>query len=139
MPSHLTARTGITADGSVDLSQRVIQKSEFGKRLYALMLEKGWTQSDLSRQAKLGRDSISTYVRGRSVPTPQNLEKLAKALSVTPEELYPNYSANAAAIDEPVFQVKQVNDDSGQMWLTINMKVDAEKAVKVMQILNDKS
>ena len=138
MSAYISTRSAPGDTGTVDLSQKVLSKQEFGKRLYALMLEKGMNQSDLARAAKMGRDSISTYVRGRSVPTPQNLERLCEALSVAAEELYPNYAANAAAIEEPVLQIKQVNDNSDMMWLNINMKVDASKAIEVMQILKRK-
>lgn len=136
--SYITSRSAPGPDNTVDLSQKVLTKQEFGKRLFALMLEKGMNQSDLARAAKLGRDSISTYVRGRSAPSPQNLDKLCAALSVAPDELYPNYAANAAAIEEPVLQLKQVNDGTDKMWLHINMKVDAQKAIEVMQILKSK-
>lgn len=132
--SHITTRSN--PGEQVDLSQRVLTKQEFGKRLFALMLEKGMNQSDLARAGGLGRDSISTYIRGRSVPTPQNLERLAAAVGVSSADLYPNYDANAAAIEEPLFQVKQINDGSGMMWLHINMRIDAKKAVEIMQILN---
>ena len=136
--SYITSRSAPGPDNTVDLSQKVLTKQEFGKRLFALMMEKGMNQSDLARAAKLGRDSISTYVRGRSAPSPQNLDKLCAALSVSPDELYPNYAANAAAIEEPVLQLKQVNDGTDMMWLHINMKVDAQKAIEVMQILKSK-
>jgi len=138
LSSHLTSRLGRGIDGTIDLSKRVLQKQEFGNRLYSVMLERNMSQSDLARSAGLGRDSISTYVRGRSVPTPSSLEKLAKALNVDAEELYPNYSANAAAIDEPILQFKQVNDGSGMMWLTVNMKIEMDKAVQIMKILKQK-
>lgn len=138
MSSYITSRSAPGPDSTVDLSQKVLTKQEFGKRLFALMMEKGMNQSDLARAAKLGRDSISTYVRGRSAPSPQNLDKLCAALSVAPDELYPNYAANAAAIEEPVLQLKQVNDGTDKMWLHINMKVDAQKAIEVMQILKSK-
>ena len=136
--SYITSRSAPGPDSTVDLSQKVLTKQEFGKRLFALMMKKGMNQSDLARAAKLGRDSISTYVRGRSAPSPQNLDKLCAALSVAPDELYPNYAANAAAIEEPVLQLKQVNDGTDKMWLHINMKVDAQKAIEVMQILKSK-
>lgn len=138
MSSYITSRSAPGPDSTVDLSQKVLTKQEFGKRLFALMMQKGMNQSDLARAAKLGRDSISTYVRGRSAPSPQNLDKLCAALSVAPDELYPNYAANAAAIEEPVLQLKQVNDGTDKMWLHINMKVDAQKAIEVMQILKSK-
>lgn len=136
--SYISSRSAPADTGSVDLTQKVLTKHEFGKRLYALMMQQGMNQSDLARAAKLGRDSISTYIRGRSVPTPQNLDKLCAALSVAPDELYPNYAANAAAIEESVLQIKQVNDNTDMMWLHINMKVDAATAIEVMQILKRK-
>ena len=139
MGDNITFRSGKGADGTVDLSQRVIRKSEFGKRLYDLMREKGWNQSKLAKKSDMGRDSVSTYIRGKSVPSPQNLEKLANCLGVKPEELYPNYAANSAALDEPIFQLKQVNDESNKMWLTINMKIDSDKAIAIMKILNEKN
>ena len=123
---------------NVDLSQKVLQKQEFGRRLYGLMMEKPWTQSDLARAAGLGRDSISQYVRGKSVPTPQNLQKLAKALDIDPDVLFPNYAAHAAMVEEPTFQVKAVDGSASEMWLVVNMKVTSEKAMKVMAILNEK-
>tara|TARA_B100000965_G_scaffold217683_1_gene182219 strand:+ start:1088 stop:1507 length:420 start_codon:yes stop_codon:yes gene_type:complete len=137
MGDNITYRAGKSKDGTVDLSQRVIRKSEFGKRLFKLMHEKGWNQSDLAKKAEMGRDSISTYIRGKSVPTPGNLDRLALLFDVKPEELYPNYEANSAALEEPIFQLKQVNDESNKMWLTINMKIDSEKAIAVMKILNE--
>ena len=136
--SYITSRSAPGPDNTVDLSQKVLTKQEFGKRLFALMMEKGMNQSDLARAAKLGRDSISTYVRGRSAPSPQNLDKLCAALSVSPDELYPNYAANAAANEEPELQLEQVIDGTDMIWLHINKKVDAQKAIEVMQILKSK-
>ena len=66
---------------TADMSPRELTKQEFGRRLMALMLDKGWNQSELARAAKLGRDAISTYIRGISFPEPKNLVKLAQALA----------------------------------------------------------
>ena len=59
-------------DGAVktDLTPKSLTKQEFGKRLYSLMVERGWQQSDLARAAGIGRDSVSTYMRGHSLPGP---------------------------------------------------------------------
>jgi transcriptional regulator with XRE-family HTH domain len=75
-------------------------------------------------------------VRGRSVPSPQNLEKLAHALGIEPDDLFPNYTAQAVAIEDPTFQLRAVDGDSSQMWLTINQKVCTAKAMAVMAALN---
>ena len=62
-PSSRSAPLNAT---NIDLSQKVLQKQEFGRRVYALMMEKPWTQSELARASGLGRDSISQYVRGKA-------------------------------------------------------------------------
>src|SRR3546814_10206285 len=53
------------------LTPRHLTKQEFGRRLYQLMLAKNWSQADLARRAELGRDSISTYINGKTFPDPQ--------------------------------------------------------------------
>ena len=72
----------------INFSDRILTRAEFGKRLGNLIRKKGWSQSELARRAKIGRDSISQYVRGRSVPSPIFLEKICKALNTKPDELF---------------------------------------------------
>jgi transcriptional regulator with XRE-family HTH domain len=61
------------------------ERLHFARQLIALLRERDWNQSDLSRRTGLSRDSISTYARGRSMPEPANLRKIAEALGVTTE------------------------------------------------------
>jgi len=122
-------------NSEIDFSQRVLTRAEFGKRLQSLMLKKGWNQSELARKCDLGRDSISQYVRGRSIPTPGNLNKLAGILGVEPEALFPNYDAQANAIEAATVEIKSIDSDAEHMWLRVNMKVTAEKALEVLKIL----
>ena len=119
----------------IDFSQRILTRAEFGRRLYSLMLKRGWNQSKMAREVGLGRDSISQYVRGRSIPSPTNLDKLAKALNIEPEVLFPNYDAQTNAVEEPTLEMKSIDNDAENMWLRINMKVSAEKALEVLKIL----
>ncbi len=119
----------------IDFSQRILTRAEFGRRLYSLMLKRGWNQSKMAREVGLGRDSISQYVRGRSIPSPANLDKLAKALNIEPDVLFPNYDAQTNAVEEPTLEMKSIDNDAENMWLRINMKVSAEKALEVFKIL----
>lgn len=135
MTKSIATRGAISNDNSIDYSQKVLTRQEFGRRLYNLMMQKRYSQSDLARAAKLGRDSISQYVRGRSVPSPKNLAKLADALDVEVDVLFPNYDAQSNAAEEPTFEMKSIEADAEHFWLRINMKVPASKAVQVMQIL----
>ena len=89
----------------------------------------------MAREVGLGRDSISQYVRGRSIPSPANLDKLAKALNIEPEVLFPNYDAQTNAVEEPTLEMKSIDNDAENMWLRINMKVSSEKALQVLKIL----
>jgi len=125
----------MTPPSDVDYSQKVLTRQEFGRRLYNFMMQKMYSQSDLARASGMGRDSISQYVRGRSVPSPKNLVKLADALDVEVDVLFPNYDAQSNAIEQPTLELKSIEADAEHFWLRINMKVPAEKALAVMQIL----
>lgn len=119
----------------IDFSQRVLTRAEFGKRLYSLMLKKGWNQSEMARRVGIGRDSISQYVRGRSIPSPANLDKLATILGIEKDVLFPNYDAQTNAIEAATVELKSIDSDAEHMWLRVNMKVPAEKALEVLKIL----
>ena len=69
------------------------------------------------------------------MPSPRNLAKLADALDVEVNVLFPNYDAQANAVEQPTFEMKSIESDAEHFWLRINMKVPAEKALAVMQIL----
>ena len=128
-------RGKITPINNIDYSQKILTRQEFGKRLYNFMMRKQMTQSDLARASGMGRDSISQYVRGRSVPSPKNLQKLCDALDVEPDVLFPNYDAQANAVEQPTLEMKSIEADAENFWLRINMKVPAMKAMEVMKIL----
>jgi len=119
----------------IDFSQRVLTRAEFGRRLQSLMLKKGWNQSDLARKVGIGRDSVSQYVRGRSIPSPPNLDKLAGVLGIEKDVLFPNYDAQTNAIEAATLEIKSIDSDAEYMWLRVNMKVPAEKALEVLKIL----
>lgn len=131
-----SAYTTAPVGESAPLSDERLSKQEFGKRLYTLMLAKGWNQSQLARYAGIGRDSVSQYMRGRSYPTPQSLHALAKALSIEPEKLLPNYYESAVDRELPEIELKGVHGDPDNMWLRVNMRVSRAKALQVLGILN---
>ena len=135
MPDHINSR--LDANSELDLTRKFIVKAEFGRRVWQQMIKQDMSQSELARASGLGRDSISQYVRGRNTPSPQNLNKLARALNVAPEDLLPNQAGVAAAKEIPTFQIQQVGDD-GKVWLHVNQHVDSEQAMRVMAILNEK-
>lgn len=127
-----------TSEGSASDNRNgdQIVREQFAKRLYRALINKGWTQSELARQANLTRNAVSTYMRAQALPTPNNLEALAKALGVAPEELLPPVGQVLA---EPVMPIdvcsfKEVG--SGQARLQVNKIVSTDTALEVVQLIN---
>jgi transcriptional regulator with XRE-family HTH domain len=112
-----------------------LTKQEFGRRIYKLMLEKGWNQSELARRADLPRHSISVYINARSLPTPQSLEKLARALGTTADELLPNHVEAAIEADIPSLELSVSSDDPTKAWLRMNRLVSTRTAGKIVELL----
>lgn len=131
--SHLTS----DAPTPPHLIPKHLTKQEFGKRLYKLMLGKGWHQSELSRQAGVPRDAVSTYIRGKSLPTPVNLKALANALGVSEEELLPNVAEAAIDEDNPAFEIRVSPSAPGKAWVRVNRLVSTMTAIKIGELLEN--
>lgn len=116
------------------INNRHLVKAEFAKRLYSKIMERGWTQSEFARNCDLARDAISTYVRGRSIPSPQALQKMASVLSVRPEDLMPNYYESAHERQEPSFELRDVPNDEGYMWIKLNMRLPKKVAMQIFML-----
>jgi transcriptional regulator with XRE-family HTH domain len=59
----------------------------FGRGLYKLMKARKWAQADFAKEAGVSDDAISRYIRGRSLPTVANAQRMAAALEMTVEEM----------------------------------------------------
>lgn len=114
-----------------------LAKDEFARRLYKLMIDRGWRQSDLARAANLKRNSISVYLRGASLPNPENTKALAKAFDMKPEELLPNYTESSIERDNPEIDFRVSPADPKKAWLRINRLVHTSTAIKIMALLDD--
>ncbi|MDO8486221.1 MAG: helix-turn-helix transcriptional regulator [Candidatus Staskawiczbacteria bacterium] len=60
---------------------------KLGNNLKKIRLEKGMTQGDICRASGMDRGYISRVESGQKNPTISNLEKIAKALKISPDEL----------------------------------------------------
>lgn len=130
-------RTHILSDAPTDkkLTPKHLTRQEFAKRVYQLMLGKGWNQSELSRRSGLPRDSISVYMRAKSLPTPVNLQRLASALGVAPEELLPNRLESAIDEDNPSFEIRSPQGMPSKAWVRVNRLVSMSTATKIAELL----
>jgi transcriptional regulator with XRE-family HTH domain len=132
---HRTHTPDSLSDFSQPLAPKHLTKQEFAKRLYRLMLKRGWNQSELARRADLPRDSVSTYIRAKVMPTPQSAERLASALGVTPEELLPNYVESAIEEDTPSLEMKVSVNAPSKAWLRVNRLVSLATAARVIDLI----
>ena len=121
----------------MELAPKEVLRREFSKRLQAQMIEKGWNQSELARRASIGRDNVSSYIRGIAMPGPLHLSALSRALGMTNDTLLP--AKSMPSIDEsfPALDIRAVGPSKA--WLRVNQAVSMEDAIKIMQILTEKT
>lgn len=119
------------------LTPKALTKQELGRRLSAMLIERNMTQSDLSRAADLGRDSISTYVSGKTFPTPKALQALAHALGVERSDLLPNEIMSAMDDQVPAVELKQAAGHPGVAWLRVNRLMSFSTACEIIKLIAD--
>jgi transcriptional regulator with XRE-family HTH domain len=120
--------------------------AEFARRLQGRMVAKGWNQSELARRATdclpkptdgqvqghaLGRDRISSYLRGKYLPRPDGLAALCKALKCDPSDLLPAGAVELPSLKTSTMEMKWV----GGNRFAINCVTSHETAVAIMKLL----
>lgn len=60
--------------------------------LERLMQSRGMSQVELSEKTGIPKTTINGYVKGTSLPTPGNTEKLASVFNISKDELDPRFS-----------------------------------------------
>lgn len=121
-------------DNTVVHTPREIMRREFSSRLKRAIRQKNWRAIDLARAADIGRDSVSSYLRGRMLPSEETLNKIAKALRMDPSELMPSYAQTLSNFEKP-FEIWETHAGSGKMWIKINREVTAVQASKIIAVL----
>ena len=123
--------------------------AEFARRLQARMQERGWNQSELARRCQhllpkpargqkqnleFGRDRVSHYVRGISLPRPEALHIIARALNCKESDLIPATAVPAPRGAEPApFEMQALGGD--RVALRVNRTVTLGTANKVIALL----
>lgn len=133
------------AEAPEELTPRALTKQEFGRRLQMFLDERGWSQSDLHRETKevdpedkgVGRDAVSTYINGRSFPTPKSLNFVCKALGVKREELLPNALLQAVNDEQLAFEMRAAAGHPGKAWVKLNRMLSFDCAARIAQLINE--
>lgn len=66
------------------------EERTFAERLSAIMQEKGWTQEELAAAIGVGQSAISNMLNRQSRPQRRTVARIAAALGVSTEELWPS-------------------------------------------------
>jgi transcriptional regulator with XRE-family HTH domain len=154
-PPYTTTGKRLVAKPNIDAvtttgrapSVKTLELQNFARRLHTLLAQGGMSQSDLARaiwgpgtdprgyNVAKNRDRIVHYLRGRSLPNPENLRKMAEALGVTPEELMPPTSA-AVDDENPAVSISMVGGHPGRAHLVVNKLVSMKLALQIGELLN---
>lgn len=132
---YYPAPGGVTATDSRQVA--------FIKNLHRLMLRKGWKQSDLAQEAEkhmpkgkpFGRHLPSSYLTGKTMPSPMMLDAMAKALGVPTTEIIPEGAAEFVGAEPASVRIEMMPSGKAQLYLDI--EIDAAKALEIMAIVND--
>jgi transcriptional regulator with XRE-family HTH domain len=123
-----------------------VVRQQFAHRLKKLMVQKDMSQSDLARAAfgfddptspsrvPKGRDRISAYLNARQFPDDANLEALAKALGLAPEDLIPKIDPETSLKSEQVFDVQRY-PNSTRARVVLIQDLEMEIVLKIMALL----
>lgn len=122
---------------------------EFGRRLRLKLMQLGWSQSDLARRVfgsttsgegytvAKGRDRISYWISGKQIPKAENLQALAQALDMRPEDLVSADVAENINKNFPLLSMSTIPNKSNMVHLQINVIVPAPIGVKIISIITE--
>lgn len=128
---------------------QTVELEQFARRLHELMIARGLSQSDLARavwgstkdqrgyNVARNRDRISVYLKGLSYPERENLDKLAKILGTTPEDLAPDLAAAAVERTNPALAIHEAAGHPDKVYLRVNKLVPLKTAAKVIALLSE--
>lgn len=132
---------------SDDTSYPIDPAQDFARRLYRHMNAKGWTNSDLARsvwgertnargyvEAK-GRDRISVYLKGETIPEATTLKMLAEALGVDEADLCPSRLKSALAWEPQSVSLAVAPGHPDKGRLQIDRIIPFTLAAKIISLL----
>lgn len=122
----------------------------FGLRLKNTLSDRGLSQSDLARrmwpgeftvdargyEAPKGKDLISKWIKGASVPDARNLKTLSEALNMSVEELAPDLLARDTRNEPKEAELTFVAGRPDSARISINTVVPTDVALKIMALLS---
>lgn len=122
-------------------------EEDFARRLHYHMQERGLSNSDLARavwgekrnargymEAK-GRDRISVYLKGQTMPEARTLKQLSDALGVTENDLCPEHTRRALAWEPQSVSLNVAPGHPDKGRLVIDRIVPFALAAEIIRLL----
>ncbi len=76
-------------------SEMDAQEATFAERLKSAMQQKGWSQEKLAERTGVGQPAISNMLNRQSRPQTKTVRRIAEALDIEPQELWPDIANKA--------------------------------------------
>ena len=113
----------------------------FARRLNQILLERCWTQADLTRAAQqhmpkgkhFGRHLPSNWLTAKNMPSPLQLDVLSKALNMSTRDLLPEGAAVVTA--PPKEDLALSMSGTGMAHLKLDMDLPPEVAMEILKLV----
>lgn len=113
--------------------QDVRNREIFSQNLNRIMKNKGVRQIDLHNNLGIPKSTITGYVKGYSMPTLGNIQKIADYLNVKKSDLDPRFSANSSALKTDTEPIPV--EDLKNRFMTFDGKPLTEDDLKAIQTI----
>jgi transcriptional regulator with XRE-family HTH domain len=126
-----------------DGSPRANVKHEFAARLQRALNQKGWSPAEFVRRVReripasirFEADTVSAYLRAKSLPTDVRLSAMADVLGISKMDLLPTRGRVFHRDQAISAQIKMLGD--GTAWVYLNPHMPVGKAKRIMDILSE--
>jgi transcriptional regulator with XRE-family HTH domain len=126
-----------------------LELERFARKLHEAIVSRNMSPSDLAAEVwgrttdsrgysvAKGRDRISVYLQGKSVPDPKNLAKIAEVLGMKVEELAPDITASTVEKENPEIAMTAIAGHADKVFLRVNKLVSLELAARIISMLSE--
>lgn len=118
-----------------DLAPTEFQKQEYARRLYAELHKRDWSQADLARAAGVSGDTISKHLNSKVDPRGLSLNKIARAVGKSADDLFPSHGMRAIAQSPPSVSFVESPSNPTMVWLKINKLVTRKTGLAVLNLV----
>lgn len=108
-----------------------VQRREVGRRVVQLRESKGWGQEDLAHEAGVSVKTVSRVENGRHESRNNTVERIADALGVDKDELWPKPAPLGLGVEDPYqAQLDRIEEEIAKLRADVGRLVVATESRK---------